>query len=313
MVNFNSGNLGNFTVISQEIRDALRLSLNPLGAFTFDAGAGSNIFGGAGSSVTVHLLQVSTSPAVQVISGNGATIDYTTANTQSDTVWTPVNVPLAWYQPDGVTIPSLLQANSPAKDLLGEAARMKTYQVAKAIMTNINSLITTDVYTNTFSISGDGGTYYTWAVHQDLIAKAVATGFTPGDISVTLNPTQFHKLVASIPNLPGGNQDAIIKSGFLDYVGGSKVYQSAVLPAGMQGYCARPNAMAIAWRVLPVPQDYPGKATIVNAADDATGVDGITLQVRQFTLGDVPNARVAFDCVYGASVFDSASLIPILA
>jgi len=92
--NFAAGSFNNYDVVSPEVIDALKQLLGPAKAFSWDAGKGSSIFGGAGSVVTVHVLQQSASPAAQVISGANGEIDYTESATQSQTTFTAVNIPL---------------------------------------------------------------------------------------------------------------------------------------------------------------------------------------------------------------------------
>lgn len=311
MTTQNYGSLDLFNIISQEIREQMQYALSPLNAFTFDCGVNAQQFSEAGSTVTVHLYLNATAPAVQVISG-GASINYALSSTQSAVNLTPVPVALQFYQSDGFTVPEIVQANSPAKDLVKKLGGKKIWQMAVAIITQINTAISTSVYTNTVSVSGSGGsasTGYTWAIHQKVIAQARLAGFAPAETSVTLTSVQYANLVASLPVLPGIQVNDVLTSGMIDNLGGARIYRSDSLPAGFVGYVSTPNALAIAFRALPAPQDSYGTIRNVTAADDEYG---IALRVRYWTDPAAPNPNVAFDCVYGFNVFDPAALIPIL-
>jgi len=184
------------------------------------------------------------------------------------------------------------------------------YQLSKAVVTNLSSIITSANFSQSFSISGDGRTVYDWNCHQDLLAVVENAGFIQEQTSVVLNPVQYHKLVTTLPGLAGVNVTDVLKSGFVDYLGGCKIYRSTVIPAGCVGYIAMPQAIAVAWRIIPVPDDYDGKYTYLTS--DMDDANGIALTVRRFTLKDVPEARMQFDCVYGMAVADPNRLIRIL-
>lgn len=301
------GNLAKGNIITKIVVEGFKPTLAPIKAFSTNI---SDELGNSGQSATLHLLTRGTAPAIQDVSTNP--IDYTPANITSALNFTPVNVVLGRYAPNGTQFTEKDLALSPNKDLVEESTGTLVSQLSNSILTDIFSVITPSNFTNSVSVSAAA---FTYAVYNTVLTAAMNLNMPVPTTTFVLDNTRFQQLVSSLPGLPGVNVTDVMWSGQIPgrALGGATVIRSSTLPAGCVGFVCSKEAIAVAARPLPPVTNSRlsyGESGI--SSDAIAGEDkgcGLPFRWRMNQGNDNPAISYYVDLLYGYSVLNPSALI----
>jgi hypothetical protein len=291
------GDLDKMTVVSQLIVDALQKKLIPIN-FALDATQDVANFGDA---VTVHLYENENPNAVETLNGDE---DSDTGTT--DVNLTPVTVTLNKRASDGFDLSELVLQRSPAKDLVTKFAGKKIHQLAKGVLLDVYTQITS----GNFAAEVDASGGYDWEFHAEtILKKCYDMDLDPAAVQVVLSNKCYSELVASIPTLAGIDKTSVLESGVIESVGGTKIVRSPLTPVqAPNGFVATRDALAAAWRPLPALNNNISYGESLVAQSE----NGIALRVRRYQNPETGLIAVRMDSIYGRSAFNGDALFRLM-
>lgn len=302
MVTYNSGGIDNAAITTGIILKQAQPNLvSLLDTFAIDAGR-ENDFAYYGQSATVFTLQNTVSPVVQVISGGGQ-INYSLSVNQSDTVFKPTTIPLAFFQSDGLSIPELSIASAVRKDLVEEAVSTKLWQIGTRMLGQINTFITPAYYPTAFPLSSASLTYKGFL---NLVKAACQIGWKREQLTCVLSVSAYNDLMGDLPSLFQGNFSSVAEDGAIARLSGVTIKCCDVQPAGCSGYITTKDAFGIVVRPLPEPpagQSY-GIWNVTTSSETK-----LPMRLRYFVDPKQPDRNCELDIAWGFAPINAYSLI----